>query len=62
VQVMPKEDRALVRGVNQVKRHQRQSMNQEGGIITKEAPLHLSNWRSRTERRQADPGWFQGAG
>jgi large subunit ribosomal protein L24 len=43
VQVMPKEDRALVRGVNLVKRHQRQSVSQEGGIITKEAPIHLSN-------------------
>ncbi len=43
VQVMPKEDRALVRGVNMVKRHQRQTMNQEGGIIQKEAPIHLSN-------------------
>jgi large subunit ribosomal protein L24 len=43
VQVMPKEERALVRGVNMVKRHQRQTMNQEGGIISKEAPLHLSN-------------------
>jgi large subunit ribosomal protein L24 len=43
VQVMPKEARALVRGVNLVKRHQRQTMNQEGGIIQKEAPIHLSN-------------------
>ena len=43
VQVMPKEERALVRGVNLVKRHQRQTMNQEGGIISKEAPIHLSN-------------------
>jgi large subunit ribosomal protein L24 len=43
VQVMPKEERALVRGVNFVKRHQRQTMNQEGGIIQKEAPVHLSN-------------------
>ena len=43
VQVMPKEERALVRGVNFVKRHQRQTMNQEGGIIQKEAPIHLSN-------------------
>jgi large subunit ribosomal protein L24 len=43
VQVMPKEERALVRGLNLVKRHQRQTMNQEGGIISKEAPLHLSN-------------------
>ena len=43
VRVMPKEEKALVRGVNVVKRHQRQSMNQEGGIISKEAPIHLSN-------------------
>ncbi|MFS8038783.1 50S ribosomal protein L24 [Xanthobacter sp. AM11] len=43
IQVMPKEERALVRGVNIVKRHQRQSANQEGGIISKEAPIHLSN-------------------
>jgi len=43
VHVMPKEERALVRGVNLVKRHQRQTANQEGGIISKEAPLHLSN-------------------
>ena len=35
--------RALVRGVNMVKRHQRQSTTQEGGIISKEAPVHLSN-------------------
>jgi large subunit ribosomal protein L24 len=43
LQVVPKEERALVRGVNIIKRHQRQSMNQEGGIISKEAPIHLSN-------------------
>jgi large subunit ribosomal protein L24 len=42
-QVMPKEARALVRGVNVVRRHQRQSAAQEGGIISKEAPIHLSN-------------------
>ncbi len=42
-QVMPKEGRALVRGVNTVRRHQRQTPQQEGGIITKEAPIHLSN-------------------
>ncbi|MGZ2379732.1 50S ribosomal protein L24 [Rhizobium leguminosarum] len=43
VQVMPKEDRAVVRGVNVVKRHQRQTQTQEAGIINKEAPVHLSN-------------------
>ena len=43
VQVLPKEERALVRGVNLVKRHQRQTAQQEGGIISKEAPIHLSN-------------------
>ena len=43
IQVMPKEDRAVVRGVNVVKRHQRQTQNQEAGIISKEAAIHLSN-------------------
>ncbi|MHA4874963.1 50S ribosomal protein L24, partial [Enterococcus faecium] len=38
-----KESRALVRGVNLVQRHQRQTPSQEGGIISKEAPIHLSN-------------------
>jgi large subunit ribosomal protein L24 len=41
--VIPKEDRAVVRGINVVKRHQRQTASQEAGIITKEAPIHLSN-------------------
>ena len=43
IQVMPKEERALVRGVNIVKRHQRQTASAEGGIISKEAPIQLSN-------------------
>ena len=43
VRVMPKETRALVRGVNMVKRHQRQTQTEEGGIISKEAAIHLSN-------------------
>jgi large subunit ribosomal protein L24 len=43
VSVMPTEDRALVRGVNLVKRHTRQTAQTEGGIISKEAPIHLSN-------------------
>ncbi|UDL95588.1 50S ribosomal protein L24 [Lichenihabitans sp. PAMC28606] len=43
VQVMPKEDRALVRGINLVKKHQAQSQTQQGGIISKEAPIQLSN-------------------
>jgi large subunit ribosomal protein L24 len=43
ITVMPKDDKALVRGVNLVKRHQRQSQTQEAGIISKEAPIHLSN-------------------
>jgi large subunit ribosomal protein L24 len=42
-QVMPKQGRALVRGVNMVRRHQRQTPQQEGGIIAKEASIHLSN-------------------
>ena len=43
IEVRPSEDRALVRGVNMVKRHQRQTAQQEGGIISKESAIHLSN-------------------
>ncbi len=43
LQVMPKEDRAVVRGINVVKRHQRQTQTTEAGIISKEASIHLSN-------------------
>jgi large subunit ribosomal protein L24 len=43
VEVRPADARALVRGVNMVKRHQRQSASQEGGIISKESTIHLSN-------------------
>ncbi len=43
IKVMPLEERALVRGINMVTRHQRQTAAQEGGLIRKEAPIHLSN-------------------
>ncbi len=43
-QVMPTENRALVTGVNLVRRHTKPSaQNAEGGILSKEAPIHLSN-------------------
>ena len=42
-QVMPEENRAIVAGVNLVRRHTRQTAQTEGGIITKESTIHLSN-------------------
>ncbi|WP_019014645.1 50S ribosomal protein L24 [Elioraea tepidiphila] len=44
LKVLPKESRAVVQGVAMVKRHQKPSgMGQPGGIVEKEAPVHLSN-------------------
>jgi large subunit ribosomal protein L24 len=43
IEIRPDDNRALVRGVHMVKRHQRQTPQQEGGIISKEGPIHLSN-------------------
>jgi large subunit ribosomal protein L24 len=43
IEVRPAQNTALVRGVNLVKRHQKQSATKEGGIISKEASVHLSN-------------------
>ena len=42
-EVMPTERRAIVAGVNLVRRHTRQTAQTEGGIISKEATIHLSN-------------------
>ena len=42
-EVRPAENKALVRGINMVKRHQKQTQAQEGGIISKEQPVDLSN-------------------
>jgi large subunit ribosomal protein L24 len=43
IEVNPTENRVKVRGVNMVKRHQKQSMQTQGGIIEKEATIHVSN-------------------
>ena len=43
LKLFPKDARALVQGVNMVKRHQRQTQTQQAGIVSKEAPVHLSN-------------------
>jgi large subunit ribosomal protein L24 len=43
LKMLPDENRAVVSGVAMVRRHQKQTAAQEGGIIAKEAPIHLSN-------------------
>ena len=43
LKLLPKKNRAIVQGVNMIRRHQRQTQTQEGGIISKEASIHLSN-------------------
>ena len=41
--VIPDETRAVVTGINLVRRHTKQTASQDAGIFTKEAPIHLSN-------------------
>ncbi|WP_423067703.1 50S ribosomal protein L24 [Devosia sp. CN2-171] len=41
--VMPDETRAVVTGINLVRRHTKQTASQDAGIFTKAAPIHLSN-------------------
>jgi large subunit ribosomal protein L24 len=43
LEVFPKKYRAIVEGVNMIKKHQKPTNNQKGGIIEKEAPVHISN-------------------
>jgi large subunit ribosomal protein L24 len=43
LKVIPAENRAIVKGIAMMKRHQRQTATQDGGIISKEAAIHISN-------------------
>ena len=43
LKILPSENRAIVKGVAMVRRHQRQTTTQDGGIISKEAAIHISN-------------------
>jgi large subunit ribosomal protein L24 len=43
LRVYPEDNRALVQGVNVVRRHQKQTPGKEGGIVSKEMPIHISN-------------------
>ncbi|PIW29958.1 MAG: 50S ribosomal protein L24 [Rhodospirillales bacterium CG15_BIG_FIL_POST_REV_8_21_14_020_66_15] len=43
LKVLPTDERAVVQGVNRVKRHQRATQTTTGGIVEREAPIHLSN-------------------
>ncbi len=43
VKVLPAQSKVVIQGINLVRRHQKQSASQEGGIISKEAPIHVSN-------------------
>ena len=43
LRVIRSEDRVIVDGINMVKRHTRPSQAQPGGIVNKEAPIHISN-------------------
>ena len=63
LRVFPKDDRAIVQGVNMARRHQRQTAESEGGIISKEMPLHLSNL-ALEDPKDGKPttGWFQDFG
>ena len=40
---MPKENKVIVAGINLVKRHQKPSQENAGGIVSKEMPIHVSN-------------------
>jgi large subunit ribosomal protein L24 len=60
LQVIPDETRALVQGINLVRRHTKQTASQDAGIFTKPAPIHLSNLslidpKSEAGQAEADP-------
>ena len=43
LKMLREENRAIVKGVAMIRRHQKQTATQDGGIISKEAAIHISN-------------------
>lgn len=67
LRVLPEENRAIVEGLNMMKRHTRPNPNRQiqGGVIEREAPIHISNLKvvdpdtkkpTRVGRRQTEDG------
>jgi large subunit ribosomal protein L24 len=59
LQVMPEDTRAVVQGINLVRKHTKQTASQEAGIYTKEAPIHLSNLAVADKNGKASRVGFQ---
>ena len=60
LRVIPDSSRVVVEGVNQIKRHQKPVGDQPGGIIEKEAPIHISNvalWVGEDDGRKVKVGY-----
>ncbi len=57
--VIPSETKALVQGINLVRKHQKQTASQDAGIFTKEAPVHLSNLAVADAKGKATRVGFQ---
>ena len=43
LQILTDSNRALVSGINQIKKHEKPGAGSNGGIITKDSPIHISN-------------------
>jgi large subunit ribosomal protein L24 len=59
LRMFPKDARALVQGVNMVRKHQKQTAAQQGGIVAKELPIHISNLALRDPKdgKPTRVGW-----
>jgi large subunit ribosomal protein L24 len=56
LRVIPDETKAVVQGINLIRRHTKQSASQDAGIFTREAPIHLSEQTQADPRRLSDQG------
>ncbi|RKY04957.1 50S ribosomal protein L24 [Candidatus Poribacteria bacterium] len=66
LRVYPKKQRAVVQGINMIKKHVRPSATQQGGIIEREGTIHISNLKlicpkcnrpTRTYRKKLETGF-----
>ena len=62
IEIFRSMDKAKVKGINMIKKHEKSTKEKKGGIITKENFIHISNLKS-LEKKQTDtkrkPKWYQ---
>ena len=61
IEILKSENKAKVKGINIIKKHEKTTKEKKGGIISKESFIHMSNLKSleKTDKTEGKSKWYQ---